>query len=284
MEGREYDKAVDDGLNKAVGYVFGSITEIHVIVDYVLLFTDHCQMQYCLIVDQDFAEIVEEKIATNPSDLEEAWENNVEDFDGSSSDSVVIVINSPFVDNPTPVDTFFGNYSLLAAITFGVGALCCSFICMCLRMKRSEIRLLSQQERLDGVRPHPSVEMLGVQHDDHEEPERSSSQPRMYKSPEIAQPGSIQHIKAKVISGSEDRRAMEMPLPPIDSETSDSERKIRERQHSRYEGQTEIPAEGSVHVINSPNYSAAKIARPAKYEYEEIALPAKQETTRGRGS
>lgn len=287
MQGREYDTAVDDGLNEAVKDIFGVLAEIHVLIDYVACSTtDQCEMRYCLIVEQDFGDIVEEAISTHPSDLEEAWENNLRSLNDPSPefpDLIVMEINYSAAFNLNPVDTFFGNWELLSAITLGTGALCCSFICICLRMKRSEIKILL-------VEDSPKVEMSTVPRRKlHDDPINISQNLRISGSLEIIEPGSIAKNEilepgsirypqnSKVNSRSiEEKRVMEMPLPDGVTESSDSELKIGERQQSRYEGQTEISR-----VIISPTYSEDGIARPAEYEYEEIARPAKIETTRG---
>jgi len=231
MEGRWYDSVVDDGLNEAVVVIFGSVAEIHVIKEWAECDsqTGPCEMEYCVIVDEDFAEIVKDKISTDPSQIEEAWEDHLEEYDGSASDTVEIQINynNPFSN--LPGDTFFGNYPILAAIAFGSGVLCCFLVCVFLRIKKSEVRFQSKLDRLEEDNGHPEMEM----------PEIDQSQMNLLSGDEdLGNPSNPTPEPGQPMRNSMDEsKAMEMPLAVAEI---DDERKNRHRGESRFEGQTEV--------------------------------------------
>jgi len=261
MEGREYDLVVDDGLNEAMG-IFGSYAEIHVLKKEAFCspLTGLCEMQYCIIVDDDHAEIFEDKISTDPSDIEEAWEAHLEEYDGSASDTVEIQINYSGQLSSLPGDTFFGNFPILAAIALGSGVLCGSFVCIFLRVKNSEMRFLSDVDKLSiEDNRYPEIEMPEVNEvqvnmvsgdEDIVTPSNLVSEPGSFQNPQDAQPGSYIYPPGQPMRNSMDEsKAMEMPLPAAESE---DERKDRPRGESRFEGQTEV-------------HPDLKMQRPAAY-------------------
>jgi len=284
MTGRSYDKDVDDGLNKAVDDFFGTSKEIHVIHDWedCNLSTGECEMRYCLIVEERFAQDVEEDIATDPSDIENNWAQYLEYVDESEPGTVRIVISYSGALNLAPEDSVFGSYQLLAAIAFGSGVFCCCVICMLLRMKPSEIKLLlPEHQRFEESAQedsglHPQVEMHKRIHIENKDQESVICNQKIYASPEIAEPGSVKFKEASRVDSMSDQRAMDMPLPAIDYENSDSETKQRDRQYSRNEGQP-----SAVRNIGSGRSSSDENRRPVANNYAGVPRPATNETTKG---
>jgi len=261
MEGREYDLVVDDGLNEAMG-IFGSYSEIHVMKGEAFCnpLTGQCEMQYCIIVDDDHAEIVEDKISTDPSDIEEAWEAHLEEYDGSASDTVEIQINYSGQFSSLPGDTFFGNFPILASIALGSGLLCGCFGCIFLRFKNSQMISLSNVDKLSiEDNRYREIEMPEVNEDqinlvsgdeDIVTPGNFMSEPGIFQNPEDTQPGSCMGPPGQAMSNSIiELKMLEMPLAASDSE---HERKGRPRGESRFEGQTEV-------------HPDLKMQRPAAY-------------------
>jgi len=137
MQGRDYDSAVDDGLNMVVVDIFRTATVIHVQNQYAVCGSE-CNMEYCLVVNEEFIDVVEEVIESQPSAIEEDWEDYLETQDVTPAGTVEIEINYFGAAVSVPADSFFGNAWTLALISAGTSILCCCFIMLSFRVYSNE--------------------------------------------------------------------------------------------------------------------------------------------------
>jgi len=130
VSGTTYTNVLDTNLQSIMDNDFS----FEVIAQYEGKYLDVDQnrlfVEYCLIVDRDDVEVVDEKF-NNDGDvdsIENRWETLVEQELGLAADSVEIEITYKNKKSDPGQDSFFGDVSILVGIAGGVFALCCLFM------------------------------------------------------------------------------------------------------------------------------------------------------------